>query len=339
LTTPTKQEIIEHATEMFKTDRCKSGDPSWNLTPEISELAEAGYLQSAKSELMYSPETKYEPYLNCDNFEDFSLDVNEALKSGVYASGTTGSGKSDIAMYVVDAIKKQYPDAIFVVFDPSQDWQRSSIQRVQTLKSAFIDSIPQQSIIYDISTLSIRESQKLIEDFSNKLMQQQADQHGKQRYFIIFEEAHSYFPEGCLRSRNYENAVRLMTQGRNFKVRFMCITQFAALLDKQAMRYMRQRYFGFTDEPNDVDYISRIIGNEAQKLSSLEAGQFLYWHGKLCKIHIEPYTCNIAKKQIAAPQPQPLPKVTVQPKQADMMPILKFVFISVFALIWLWSMI
>jgi hypothetical protein len=141
-----------------------------------------------------------------------------------------------------------------------------------------------------------------------------------------------------MRSKLYQNTVRVMTQGRNFKVRFMCITQFAALIDKNAMRYMKQRYFGYTDEPNDVDYIARIVGkNEAEKLQSLDVGEFVYFNrGKLSKIQIKPYENSTVKKQIVIPETKPIapvPKIT-QP-QSDYKPLLKAAVVRFLGLLWL----
>jgi hypothetical protein len=51
-TLPTSEEITERATEMFQEKQTKAGLP--NITPEKSELAEAGLLQIAREDLMRS---------------------------------------------------------------------------------------------------------------------------------------------------------------------------------------------------------------------------------------------------------------------------------------------
>jgi hypothetical protein len=339
MTTPSRNKIIAEAERKFMMQQVRSMD--CDIVPENSELLESGFIDMAKLELMGNSKRAIDKIYNqyyerdTENFDEFSINVNEALASGVYVSGTTGSGKSDIAMYAVDAIREAVPEMVFVAFDPSQDWmQRSSIQRVETLTSAYIRDVPTQSTIYDLSLLTVRDCQKLIENFNEKLMLQQALTRSQTPYFLVFEESHTYFPEGCMRAKRYQNTVRMMTQGRNFKVRFMCITQFAALMDKNAMRYMKQRYFGFTDEPNDVDYIARIIGkSEAEKLQSLNAGEFAYWHsGKLDKIAVEPYESDVSKEYIATitpqPQPKPLPKVAT----TDYNPLLKAVVVGAIGL-------
>ena len=191
------------------------------------------------------------------------FDKEEAMRSGVYCSGTTGTGKSDVLMYVAEELMKQ--DIIVIVFDPSQDWQnRSSIPHYRSKEYGYIlhpEAIPKQSTIFDFSKISINQEQLIVEEFCKLIMLYQAETPEKQRkqYFLIFEEAHTYFPEGCMRAKRYQNTVRMMTQGRNYGVRFGCITQFASLIDKNAMRYMKQRYIGYTDEPNDVEYVKRFF--------------------------------------------------------------------------------
>jgi len=319
LTTPNKSEIVEKAKQLFFQDAYRSGIRNPN-TPEISELAESGYLQTARSMLMqdqYRHETENRDYVaEIDGFE-FNLD--EALKSGVYVCGTTGTGKTDLAMYIAQELMKH--DVIVIVFDGSQDWQnRSSIPRFQTLTNSLInEKILEQSIVYDISKLSIRKREKLIENSSEQLYRYQAEtpKQDRKQYFLVFEEAENYFPQGCMRARRFENTSMLMSEGRNYKVRFACITQFSAMIDKQAMRYMKQRYFGYTDEFNDVQYLKAFLGNECQELKKLDAGEFLYYHaGTVKKINIEPFNANIRKTEIKIPESK-LIQILEKPKQTD----------------------
>jgi len=312
---PKKTEILEKARQLFIEQGYRSGMQNVN-SPEDSELLEGGFYNQAMSELMRNNhkseiESEFIAYPN-----EFSVDIAEAMKSGVFCSGTTGTGKSDILMFVANQLMKK--EILVVVFDGSQDWQnRSSIPHVQ--KGSYIAEIPQNNIVYDLSSVSVRTQQQTIEDFCRKIMQYQAEHH-TQKFFIIFEEAHTYFPEGCMRARRYENTVRMMTQGRNFGIRFACITQFASLIDKNAMRYMRQRYFGYTVEPNDLEYIQKFFSKEqtqtiAEKLKSLDVGSFIYLNGdKTQLIHIEPFESNIHREQILSKIPHVEPLTLEKPK-------------------------
>lgn len=318
MTTPRKAEIIQKAKEMWFDDQIRQGfQPT--TSPELSELRESGYVSMAKSTLMqdqYRHEIENRDYVA--EIDGFEFNLNEALKSGIYICGTTGTGKTDLAMYTAQELMKH--DVLVIVFDGSQDWQnRSSIPRFQTLTNSFINEIPQTSLIYDISKLSIRKRQKLIETFSQQIYQYQAEtpKQDRKQYFLIFEESENYFPQGCMRARRFENTSMLMSEGRNYKVRFCCITQFSAMIDKQAMRYMKQRYFGYTDEFNDVQYLKAFLGNESQELKKLDAGTFLYYHaGTVKKIDIEPFNANIRKTEIKIPESK-LVQILEKPKQTD----------------------
>ena len=244
------------------------------------------------------------------------FDSQEAMKSGVYASGTTGVGKSDVLMEIAERLMKE--GVIVVVFDPTQDWQnRSSIPIYYS--DMPIESFIEQSRIYDFSKLTVEQKQNSVEFFNKQIIRHQAElpENKRKKYFIIFEEAHTYFPQGCMTAKRYQNTVQLMTQGRNFNVRFACITQFSALIDKNAMRYMRQRYFGSTDEPNDFEYVLRFFPKNkrdeiAEEIVRLKAGQFIYKNGHKTELmQIQPYKCDTKPKLIATSNPSPAPPNTI----------------------------
>jgi tRNA splicing ligase len=70
------------------------------------------------------------------------------------------------------------------------------------------------------------------------------------------------------------------------------ITQFASMLDKNAMRYMKQRYFGATNERNDVKYVSSFLDNDSEltkKLKVLAHGVFIYNYNGNSRLEIRAY--------------------------------------------------
>lgn len=129
-------------------------------------MAESGYLSEAQSFIMtdqYYAQIESRDYL--PEASDFQFDLNEALKSGAYVCGTTGSGKSDIGMYIAEKVMQQ--GIIVIVFDSSQDWQsRSNVSRFRTLAIPYVNEVPVDSVIFDISKLAVRGRQKLVESFS-----------------------------------------------------------------------------------------------------------------------------------------------------------------------------
>jgi len=236
-----------------------------------------------------------------ETLKPFMFDSEEARKTGFYASGTTGCGKSDIAMLCADALRAA--DVTVLIFDPSQDWiERYPIDyhikfNAPTACSTFnneLPSIKMQDTIFDTSNLTTLQLQQVADKFCFLLYKHQAEQSKATRklYFIIFEEAQIVFPQGAMRAKHLQNVVRLATVGRNFGIRIGTITQFAAMVDKDLTRYFRQKYLGWTDEYNDVRRLSTLIGEEALNLKFLKTGEFLYYKpasGILEKIAILPY--------------------------------------------------
>jgi hypothetical protein len=210
--------------------------------------------------------------------------------------------------------------------------------------------VPQRNFIFDLSQLTIIEREGFVEDFCKALMHQQAlETTNRLKYFLIFEEAHVFFPQGCMTARAHKNAIYMMTQGRNYNVRFACITQFASILDKKAMRYMRQRYFGATDEPNDVRYIEQFFPRERQShnvqitLEGLGAGQFLYKFGKHSEIvEITPFLSETKPKLAEVPQRAPIaPTADTRQYQntgGNAIATARLAFVILFALALLWIM-
>jgi len=278
--------------------------------------------------------------------------TEEAMKSGVYISGTTGSGKSDIAMYQAKELMRE--GVIVLVFDPSQDWQkRSNFDNYMCIRLTgmydIFDWIPNRNMIFDMSELTTKQAQRFVENFCNTIMKQQA-QSQQNRYFLIFEEAHMYFPQGCMTAIAMQNTVRMMTQGRNYGVRFACVTQFAAMIDKNAMRYMTQRYFGTTDEPNDVAYIGRFFPKAKNTtemlfnrervetmLPTLKSGEFIFKsRAYQTTFEITPFQ---SESTPTITEPPPAPPIAPMPQQytgSGAVATAKLMFLTVFAILFLW---
>jgi hypothetical protein len=336
MATPSKQQIIEKALELYAKDQWRHGCPELAETsPEINELAEGGYLQSARSELMYSTATKYEAQWSSysesmENFEEFSFDVKEAMATTSFVCGARGVGKSDVAMEIADKLSDD--GVICVAIDCSRDWlKRSSIREYLTVTPDSDMPIPERNVIFDLSTLTPMQQQKTVENFNKKLFEHQVFSNSKKRYCLIFEESQIYFPLNALRSKRCQNSMRLLTAGRNFEISVCAISQFTATVDKELIKNSGQIYIGMTSEKNAVDYWENgMLGNRAKELKELQNGQFLYYNrNKISKIEIESYANTTAKTQIvhnAAPTPQPQP-ITLQPK-LDYTPLLRVAVIG-----------
>ena len=335
---PNKRQIVEKAIELWRNDRVRANDPSFDLTPEIRELHEGGYLSTARSELMTNTETKNERWLNVDFPEKLTVDVKQLFESNGLILGSRHTGKSDIAMLVSD--KAMLEKAVVVVFDPSLDWiVRSSIKQYVKVEPYAVLDIPTESVIYDVSFCSPQDQQRIVENFGKNLFEHQAQTSNRKQYLVIFEESHTYFYQGCMREQNMRNTVRLLSVGRNVNIAVMLISQFASMLDKFAIKHSTsQMWCGFTREPNDLKYLKQILGSEVEKLSKLEDGQFLYLtRNGLSKINIEPYESENVKTQIQIPRPSILPEQAQpkKPNQSVNIALAKVAVIAIFCLLML----
>lgn len=337
--TPTKEEIEQRAREIYARDCYRTGVPELaDTNPETSELGENGYLNVARSELMTNIETRNEQWINSvSETSAFAVDIDTLFDSGCLILGSKHTGKSDIAMILSDKVMLE--KAVVVVFDPSLDWNaRSSIPRVMKVEPYRNLDVPCESTIFDISLLSPSQQQRTVENFSEKLFQYQASNPPRKEYMIVFEEAHTYFTQGCLRSENLANCVRLLSVGRNVSIACVLISQFASMLDKFAVKHSTsQAWFGFTREPNDVRYLAQILGTDSKQLAKLSDGEFLYLtRNGISKINIEPYVTTIQKRQIVIPEPQTLPNVKIRPRTHDTsLTIARLVLMAIFCAIML----
>lgn len=219
---------------------------------------------------------------------NFLLDIAEAHRSGVFIEGTSGTGKTNQGMNIGRELMSR--GTILFVIDPTQAWRRKfypigvclaihSLQHKQTVNWNDI------STIFDTSILTPMEQQKFIEAFCAQIMHVAINRSEQSRpnIIIVFEEAHTPIYNGCMRSKKAQQTARLLTQGRNFKIRFIAITQFASMVDKLPVKMAQQRYFFRTSEKNDMAYVEEFVGSKVDMLPDLKIGECLYDFGNITK--------------------------------------------------------
>lgn len=298
MTTPNRKEIFEKALALWHEQHAREGDPSFVITPEYSELLESGFVSSAISELMRSESNKdveFRAYSQAlekpeepkiENFEkilevgEVPFDVSLAVDSGFYVSGTSQSGKTNLAKLLV----QQLIDAGIACFvlDASKAWTHDSpIDNVIDVNEKQKEYAWEGSTVFDISSLAARKKVLFVNTFCHDIYEQHVEGY-ERKEFIIFEEAQTYLPQGSLRlairrSSPCESVLDVVTVGANYGLRFGLITQFPALVDKPPVKICQQRYFGWTWEKNDVAYVKAFLGKDwIAKLQSLQKGEFIY---------------------------------------------------------------
>ena len=209
------------------------------------------------------------------------FDLTEAKDTGFFICGTSQSGKTTLAQWLA----KYMTDKGVAVYalDVSRAWpENRSIRNVITVPhgGSEITIQPNRSTVIDMSQLSFAERKRFVNAFVEMLYRWHMAFGYKQApfEFIIFEEAQTYFYNGCFRSaKHYAAPIDLVTVGANYNLRFGLITQFPAMVDKAPVKIAQQRYFGWTTEKNDLDYIRKFIGKERiDEIKNLKKGEFLY---------------------------------------------------------------
>lgn len=208
------------------------------------------------------------------------FDILLAVDSGFYVSGTSQSGKTNLAKHLVQQLIDK--GIRCYVLDSSRAWTHDTpIKEILEVTTQTQQYIWQASTVFDISTLNARQKVLFVNQLCHDIYEMHLDGF-IDKEFIIFEEAQTYLPQGCMRlatrkSNPLESVLDVVTVGANYGLRFGLITQFPALVDKPPVKITQQRYFGWTWERNDVNYVKAFIGKEwAAKLQSLQKGEFIY---------------------------------------------------------------
>jgi len=229
----------------------------------------------------------------------------------------TGSGKSNLAKILVRRLLEK--KVRIFVFDPSEAWTLTGpIKRVIEIPRPIpIEiEIPRTSCVFDIKTLYVSEQQLIVQRFCQKLYNRTISSEEKKRIptLLVFEESQVYLPEGRLKGKAFEEVTRILNIGRNYKLRIMILTQFAANVDKKAVKPCRQKFIGYTDEPNDLEYLKGWVRGRLRTLEELDVGQFFYRCGKVLRmVKVPLFDDNSKPKKVRLPHPR-IP-VEVQVKQ------------------------
>jgi len=240
LTTPTKKEIIERARELWFQDRLKrEGSEALEINPEIEELEEEGFLMLAQHELMRETD-QYEEYLAKElgkNVEDvrekpkdaLSFPLQTIMKEGSIVVGGRGSGKSNLAKLIV---RQALTSKIGVkVIDSSLAWKSFPLPKIKVRKGRIVCK---PNAIYDLSRLSVVEMREFVtmmitEDTMRAI--DLTDLGVSVPLLYVLEEVQNLVFPNTLRMLKYQELSRFATQGRNFNLSYLGITQRLSSVD------------------------------------------------------------------------------------------------------------
>jgi len=210
----------------------------------------------------------------------FPFDLEESKRSGVFISGISGSGKTNLCKILSTYLKEQ--DLRIVVFDPSEAWYDSNIPNYQNIIDPNSEiAYPDDHIVYILSYLYPYQQKHIIQQIVQRYFHKQVytPKDHRRQYCFIFEEAQMLIPQGNLRSLASQEILRLITVGRNFNLRYILLTQRPSLVDTTCIALCGQKYLGKTDEENDKKKCKNWIQDYAQELDMLNVGEFIYDKG------------------------------------------------------------
>jgi len=209
----------------------------------------------------------------------------EAMRTGITITGTNQTGKTNLAMVLAEDLLDN--GVRLLIFDPSRAWIKFADKHGFAVLSPRNESQFRidlnESYVFDMGQRYVAEIQGFFEAFTKIVFAAKTHAPYLPQIFFIMEEAQVDMPLGCYRSKRYQEAMRLVTVGANFGLRFMLITPFPALVDKTPVKTTRQRYFFASDETNDIRYIRGLIGKTAYSLKRLKVGECYYNYGRILR--------------------------------------------------------
>jgi len=314
---PTRKEIIKKAVELWIKDRVGVGDSSFEITPEVHELSESGYLSTARSILMRDFErSKSEEWIeyseHIEKHDKFQIcyEINEQKESNTLIAGTNKTGKSRLACNIASIL--QNVNWKIIAFDPVGNYKTiSDIPSFYTVtkernynqeKKEWFYPFPEDSLIYDLSLITPRTQKSFVNDVLEILWNNQVKK-GSKWTLIILEEFQLFGRN--LRGSVAQNLLRICSAGRNHKIRILAVSVDLALIDPAFIRLTSQRYYGRLNiEENSKRKFRNYHGLDWCRIATeLELGYFIYLlRDKLRVINIPCFETKRRSQALEVPQ-------------------------------------
>ena len=239
------------------------------------------------------------------------IDLDEMQRSNLLISGCNNSGKTNLACQIVSILQRF--NWRILAFDSSGAWREQSDipiycvvnfdARTESFKVPLFDT----SIIYDMTLLLPSEQKLFVDIILLDLWHKQLETEKQEWVLAVLEEAQLYCKN--VRGQVSENILRIMSVGRNQKVRVMAITPDLALIDSSYIRLCNQRFHGrLSIEENGQRKFRLYYGSDWLRVTKEhDIGDFTYLLRDKLKVVSVPYF-RTANKPIDYKQ---LPKVSL----------------------------
>ena len=236
--------------------------------------------------------------------------VETILNECCFIAGGRRSGKTNLGILLVDQLLKN--DVQVKVVDSSRQWlKRSSIPDYIKVATARVSSyglfgvwnLPNVwNCIYDCSRLTTAQLGEFVQgmmqnDFQEAVILDEQEVRVKACY--VLEECQNLIPNSALRSYSFQEISRFVTQGRNFGLSYIALTQRLASVDSNLVEVSGLKYFGKTEGDNNRRKAKAWLPKEyLNKARDLKTGEFLQQYGSKITLKKVPLFQSPAKPQL-----------------------------------------
>jgi len=217
--------------------------------------------------------------------------VETILDECCFISGGRKSGKTNLGIILVDQLLKNGVQV--KIIDSSRQWlKRASVPQYVTVTNGGTSNYGSFTIwdlpnvwncIYDCSRLTTAQ----LRDFVSGMMQndfQEAvilDEKGiKVRACYVLEECQNLIPNSALRSYSFQEISRFVTQGRNFGLSYIALTQRLASVDSNLVEISGLKFFGKTEGDNNRRKVKAWLSKDyLNRAKDVKTGEFFQQYG------------------------------------------------------------
>lgn len=221
------------------------------------------------------------------------ISLDEMEKTNLLISGGNNTGKTNLACQITSILQRF--NWRIIAFDSSGAWLEQSDIPIYTSVNfdyrteSFKIPLFEDSILYDMTFLLPSEQKLFVDTVPLDLWHRQLETQNKEWVLVVLEESQLYCKSA--RSQVAQNILRIMSVGRNQKVRVMAITPDLALIDASFIRLCGQRFHGrLSIKENGKRRFRYYYGSDWLRVTLMhDIGDFTYLLKDKLKVVCVPY--------------------------------------------------
>lgn len=212
------------------------------------------------------------------------------------------------------------------VIDSSRQWlKRSSVPYYVKVASARASSYGLFAIwdlpnvwncVYDCSRLTTVQMREFVQGMMEHDFQEAVvldEQRVSVKACYVLEECQNLIPNSALRSYSFQEISRFVTQGRNFGLSYIALTQRLASVDSNLVEISGLKYFGKTEGDNNRRKAKAWLPKQyPNKAKDLKTGEFFRQYGSKITLEKAPLFKSLRKPELYVEPPEPEKPTLVQ---------------------------